>query len=706
MRDFFEIPVLETILDEAADVEAYLQGFEGLTFYKNNNNLQSKVRSTIEWAIRVLKKNSRIVWFMRWVKMYLLQQYANRDQHLKGNAGADDFKKYLRELDKFVKQGMDKGMVLASLTPPDRLMTELEHFYTDTLQRNIPKLSEYEPGFSTPNKVLRDLENIEKEASKERSVVTTYEPHRYVTENEVKSKEGWRRVLIVEDGWDWWEIPSHSSRILSRIMSGAEGGGHCGTCQNSRSTILVLAELAEFEGEAAIIAHLSFELGPNGNLLQMKGYKNSKPEKRYHPAIVKLLIEYDDIKGVKGGTYKPETDFKLEDLSREQLEAVEDAKPGIGEVEPDLYTEWNKNGPSDEWMRLVNRHVDSSVSFFSIPEEERDAEKRDPHKTDVEYDLGVRSVSTFVSDYLNQEEKSWSKGHSNDVSRFMAVEDMYPGSNDLSDYLSDDSALEDNPYGSEYEDYVTPALMEKVLTVLLRDDRVEKRIVSYLNRKGDRLPASSKDITDYVVRGKGNGASFVRDLLKRSVMFGLFFANPYSEDIVPFMAYVMWGFGVGPFYTVVDTKGVKDFSDFMSADISFVSSASSFMDWLESYIPDDWDGESDIFGYEGMGSMLTDSDWSYEITRDRSFEYFLENEWDGDEEKFLKEHLPEFKHKDIQEPERTDKNQQALPGMELPREYDFDLEAATEYFMSKIRGGILERKNLAKLVLSMVEKCR
>lgn len=700
-------PIFEKLLDEAATVDEYMQGFKSLDFVKNKTTVSRAVEGDVEWAIKVLKKHSRIVWYLRWIKLNILELYA-RDEMVKTGeeaitsqpASPRDNKIYHRELRKFSENGIpeEEASRAASNLMGRELRTQLEHFYSDTLQRNVPKLAEYEPGFKKPDQVIQELTEIEEAASSSRETAS-YEPHRYLTVEEITSREGWEKILDVGNGWFWWEIPSNRSTLLARAMSGASGGGHCGTCQEDNSTILILCEPVTLEGEPAVVPHLSFELSHKNMLLQMKGYKNSKPEKKYYPAIVKLLIGVERIEKVKGGKYKPETDFKLSDLSEEQRKAVEEVKPEIGEVTPDLLSEWERNGPSDEWMRLVQRQVDGSISFFEKP-----GEVRERHLL-VEYDIGVSDVERFVKDYLDQPKKEWDRRGGNDLSRFIGIEQGRGKEDTVGDFVSKDDYLEEPPYGISFESHVTKSLLEKVLDKITKEyPEIIKVLASYLEKNKEPI-STPEELASAVMSGKSPGSDRIREVLKRAVMFGFFWNNPYEEEVVPFMAYVLNGFYMGPFYSYIDTKGITSYEDFMNADISFITGASELMEYVEGYIPEDWDGDSDIFGYEGISSMVSD-DFNYDVRHERTFQKFLDEEWGEDEEEFLSKHMPDFNRGLISDPEVRDLKQQALPGMQVPREYDFDLEAAVEYFITKIRGRVLEQKRFARRVLDMIEKIR
>jgi hypothetical protein len=98
--------------------------------------------------------------------------------------------------------------------------------------------------------------------------------------------------------------------------------GHCGN-SGAREGDDILS-LRDPEGKA----HLTFIVN-DGKLGEMKGRANSKPSKRYHPAILELL-KHPEIHTIRGGGYAPERNFSLDDLDEAQRRQIESLKPDIG----------------------------------------------------------------------------------------------------------------------------------------------------------------------------------------------------------------------------------------------------------------------------------------------------------------------------------------------------------------------------------------
>lgn len=117
-------------------------------------------------------------------------------------------------------------------------------------------------------------------------------------------------------GWKGWKWVSLERGYCS---DEAEAMGHCGN-QGAREGDNILS-LRDPEG----YAHLTFIV--NSKLLgEAKGRGNTKPSKKYHPAIMALL-KSPWVDSIKGGGYKPENNFSFEDLNQKQQQVVSKTKP-------------------------------------------------------------------------------------------------------------------------------------------------------------------------------------------------------------------------------------------------------------------------------------------------------------------------------------------------------------------------------------------
>lgn len=193
---------------------------------------------------------------------------------------------------------------------------KLKHFF-DTVKTYPTMLKGFT--FKKDDKVdetLNKLKDLEEKAKAQRKE----------TQKNQKDKDGrWTAIeegkifLKLNDKWAWWNLDTDYSEAECKAM------GHCGQAEFDDSTLLSLREFAfKKDDNNYYYPHLTFEYDEGSKtLLQRKGIDNTKPEKKYHKQIVKLL-EHKDIHHLEKDTYEPETNFDLEDLSEEDLEKLDE----------------------------------------------------------------------------------------------------------------------------------------------------------------------------------------------------------------------------------------------------------------------------------------------------------------------------------------------------------------------------------------------
>ena len=116
-------------------------------------------------------------------------------------------------------------------------------------------------------------------------------------------------------GWRWVSLDQSYCEMEK------ESAGHCGNAAfKEGDNILSLRDSQN-------IAHLTF-IENNGILGETKGRNNQKPSIKYHAPIFELL-KHEKIKTIKGGGYKPENNFFLQDLPKEQQNELLKSKPKL-----------------------------------------------------------------------------------------------------------------------------------------------------------------------------------------------------------------------------------------------------------------------------------------------------------------------------------------------------------------------------------------
>ena len=118
------------------------------------------------------------------------------------------------------------------------------------------------------------------------------------------------------------------------------GGTNCpdeaermGHCASSRGNLYSLRSFKKIENNHTLNrSHLTASINGDGDLLQLKGQKNSKPTKEYHSLILPLLyVKIDDEYLINsfGYEYNSSNDFKLSDLTDEEVTKLYSDRPEI-----------------------------------------------------------------------------------------------------------------------------------------------------------------------------------------------------------------------------------------------------------------------------------------------------------------------------------------------------------------------------------------
>lgn len=124
-------------------------------------------------------------------------------------------------------------------------------------------------------------------------------------------------------GFYWSDLETNNSDEECNRM------GHCGRT-SSYNTIYSLRETRRINEQYTINkSHLTAAVGSSdGIIYQMKGPKNSKPKEEFHPYIVDLIINEENIEGF-GSEYDSSSDFKITDLPETDIKKIYDSRPEL-----------------------------------------------------------------------------------------------------------------------------------------------------------------------------------------------------------------------------------------------------------------------------------------------------------------------------------------------------------------------------------------
>lgn len=281
------------------------------------------VERYITWARQNLKKNDRIVWFLRWVRVEL----AGRSKHKNSDA----------ELQKLNKR-LGTTYTRNDTVPINNLMSNLAHMLSLPIQA-IQNVVWDRQG---PEELLDEFKTFEdewKNTSNQNNIIS------YREGDEPKA------IIKFADGYAWFDLEKAACSDEASAM------GHCGnnTYQGRRdgNTILSLRKhVMTSDGESHWYPVLTFIRDDDGDLGEMKGRNNDKPVPRYHPYIIALL-KSKYVNGIKGGGYLPENNFSLNDLDDDIKEELLKLKPDLGELH-DMY---EKEGMSKRVLQRLQNNL-------------------------------------------------------------------------------------------------------------------------------------------------------------------------------------------------------------------------------------------------------------------------------------------------------------------------------------------------------------
>ena len=124
-------------------------------------------------------------------------------------------------------------------------------------------------------------------------------------------------------GFYWVDLGTNSSDEECDRM------GHCGRTGGDKSLYSLRRTQRINKDFTLNKSYLTAAVGENnGVIYQLKGPKNSKPDEKYHPYIVDLILNDDHIQGF-GSEYASDKDFKITDLSKEEIIEIYSKKPQL-----------------------------------------------------------------------------------------------------------------------------------------------------------------------------------------------------------------------------------------------------------------------------------------------------------------------------------------------------------------------------------------
>ena len=222
-----------------------------------------EIDDNIKQAKTILKKQDRMVWYIKVLRAYLL----NDINSVKGEYNFSTIKQFNDDL--FHYYGLN--------------INEVEN--VEYKNQNISEL------FQKLNELSTKYQKSDKAP--------------------VPVKHGDYELIHFPDGSGWW--------FIDRGYCEEEGrsGKHCGNVVGKHQTTQRILSLRTPNHNVI----LTFVLLNNGFLGEMKAKANLKPKEQYHPQIMQLLLN-PIVNGIKGAGYAPWMNFSIFDLSEQNIQVL------------------------------------------------------------------------------------------------------------------------------------------------------------------------------------------------------------------------------------------------------------------------------------------------------------------------------------------------------------------------------------------------
>jgi hypothetical protein len=271
------------------------------------------IREEIAWAKKTLRKNDRIVWYLRIIRFSLADGIVHAASILDSGEPSP---RYLPAVE-VIYNKLQNDLVSKTGSVPGRGTHYMRQSFEHYLSLPIPAIQNTVWDSQSPDQLLGKFQQLEREWQTQQSELIPHDP---------EDPNDGQVVMTFEDGMMWVLLPRPYCR--------AEGGamGHCGNSASYRSGDRLLSLRRKVKGHDGHLywrPSLTFILDRDNMLGEMKGRENNKPSQKYHQHIMALLMDQDLIQGIKGGGYAPENNFSVNDLTHEEQERLFEARPDL-----------------------------------------------------------------------------------------------------------------------------------------------------------------------------------------------------------------------------------------------------------------------------------------------------------------------------------------------------------------------------------------
>jgi hypothetical protein len=261
----------------------------------------TEIDAAVSAARAALGKNDRVLWYLRLWKVGFV---VCNPGHFPGAFVDRIASEYARRAKITETEAKNLGWTVFH---DHELLSTLQHYLslsTDAIRKRTF-------GYESPERLLSEFRRAEKSW------------HGDVDESFADPAA--REIMRFPNGLAWFDLGRAACDREARAMG---HGGNAGR-RDSGDTLLSLRRVMD-DGDTPLHKPLlTFVLDEHGLLGEMKGKFNEKPGSEHYNEIVALLRS-PIVHGIKGGGYKPENNFRVEDLDEDTRADLTDEKPELG----------------------------------------------------------------------------------------------------------------------------------------------------------------------------------------------------------------------------------------------------------------------------------------------------------------------------------------------------------------------------------------
>ena len=256
------------------------------------DNQYQEIKHVLDIVSSVLKKNNRIIWFLR-----IVEDYVNN-----------------------VLDSTRLGTY--RLTSLVSLLDKFAEYYNPN--NSIDPIEKYSFNSQTVSDVLTFFQQEKEKAIAKQEEDRGVDPQEgdYILFKFQGTKaipnDGSKKFDELPFKYAWWWI--------NRAYCPEEGrsGEHCGNIAGQHNPDQRILSFRDNQNRV----QMTFILEPDNTLGEMRANYNQKPNSKFHPYIMPLLM-WDRVEGLTGAPYGEESAFNIFDLNEQQLNYLEQNKPKL-----------------------------------------------------------------------------------------------------------------------------------------------------------------------------------------------------------------------------------------------------------------------------------------------------------------------------------------------------------------------------------------